>query len=160
MLASHCGGLGLIPSQDMSVLGPLIWDTDDLGQVSSGSILSGTKRSEKGRVFFRCCRITVGKAPTHQWSGWFDYALWDPALCTGLRLTGDKKTHASWTPPPQKIVEQKTGRSDCLYLCWQCSYNDVVTSPLIKARCKYNSCTGWLDPETENLPISTSPQVQ
>ncbi len=31
---SHCGGLGSIPGQDMSVSGPLVKEGDDLGQVS------------------------------------------------------------------------------------------------------------------------------
>jgi hypothetical protein len=34
------------------------------------------------------------------------------------------------------VVEQKTGRLDCLYLCWQCRYNGVVIAeydvPLFK----------------------------
>jgi hypothetical protein len=34
VLASHSGGLGSIPGQDMSVSGPLVKDGDDLGQVS------------------------------------------------------------------------------------------------------------------------------
>jgi hypothetical protein len=35
VLSSHCEGPGLIPSQDMSVLEPLVKDKDDLGLVSS-----------------------------------------------------------------------------------------------------------------------------
>ncbi len=35
VLASHRGGPGSIPGRDMSVSGPLLWDGDDLGQVSS-----------------------------------------------------------------------------------------------------------------------------
>ncbi len=34
VLASHFGGPGSIPGQDMSVLVPLVKDRDDLGQVS------------------------------------------------------------------------------------------------------------------------------
>ncbi len=36
VLASHHGGLGLIPSRDMSVLEPPLQDGDDLGQVCAG----------------------------------------------------------------------------------------------------------------------------
>jgi hypothetical protein len=32
VLASHREGLGSIPGQDMTVLGPLVYDEDDLGQ--------------------------------------------------------------------------------------------------------------------------------
>ncbi len=35
VLVSHLGGPGLVPGWDMSILGPLIQDGDDLGQVSS-----------------------------------------------------------------------------------------------------------------------------
>ncbi len=35
VLSSHCEGPGLIPSQDMSVLGTLVKDKDDFGLVSS-----------------------------------------------------------------------------------------------------------------------------
>ncbi len=34
VLVSHRGGPGLVPGRDMSVLGPLVKDGDDLGQVS------------------------------------------------------------------------------------------------------------------------------
>jgi hypothetical protein len=35
VLSSHCEGPGLIPSQDISVLGTLVKNKDDLGLVSS-----------------------------------------------------------------------------------------------------------------------------
>ncbi len=35
VLSSHCGGPGSIPGRDMSVLGSLVEDEDDLGQVYS-----------------------------------------------------------------------------------------------------------------------------
>jgi hypothetical protein len=36
------GGLGSIPGQDMSVLGPLVQDEDDLGQVSLFIVMTPT----------------------------------------------------------------------------------------------------------------------
>ncbi len=41
VLASHRGSPGLIPSLDMSVLGSLVQDGDDLRKVSSKSLHSG-----------------------------------------------------------------------------------------------------------------------
>jgi hypothetical protein len=40
VFASHRGGPGSIPGRDMSVSGSLVKDEDDLGQVSSVSILN------------------------------------------------------------------------------------------------------------------------
>ncbi len=101
----------------------------------SGELIKGRQIYNLLKHFLRDVWLFTSASPGYTcWksadSEWIQVARAPPgfALCTGLHLVRKWGTPASYivyTDPPGNTVEQKTRRSNYLYFCWQCSYNDV-----------------------------------